>query len=105
MYWYTYPILRCNKLTTTILSHNELLSPESIISFYDQPIIPIDRDRIIDSYNLYKFYDYRNIVYNNLINRDPNLPPCTYRELISDNINILLKIIDFNHYYVELQYD
>ena len=85
MYSYTYPITRYNELTTVV--HRDTPLPdneEEVMAFYDQYISSEDLDRIIDGYNSGEVSDTWDYIKDHIIDRDPSLEPCRYREIMGE---------------------
>lgn len=84
MYKYVYDITRYGELQTTTTSVNHLTGKKEIMAFYNREVTVEDKQRIIAGFEKGTIFDTFDYIKDNLINRDPKLPNCTYKELMGD---------------------
>lgn len=103
MHRYTYSITRYGDVETTIETANLLVDEKAIMAFYEEVITSDDRERILAAYNQEDFFDGFDYIKENLAERDIDLPPCKYSELMGDcRFYEGLETIDENHFRVLL---
>lgn len=84
MYKYVYYITRYSQVATTIESETPLTTKKQVMAFYQREINESDMARIIKAYNKEGFSDGFDYIRDNIINRDPELGPCKYHEIMGD---------------------
>jgi len=54
------------------------------MDFYDREISDADMEMILEEFNEGRVADILGYIRDNIVNRDPSLPPCEYHEIMGD---------------------